>query len=206
MFPILFTEEGHEYTLEGIHVPSVSELMSPILSDFEIDPKYAERGTAVHNLTELWDNGLYFPELADDELAPYMLAYEDFHDTYDVEVIEMEEIVFNPRLMYAGRLDRLWMIDGAEHLTDIKTGGKYKQHLFQNCAYQMALPVRTRILSNLYLNPFNFRLHEWKQEEQVYGYKMVEALSMVYWDNHRRDRKALEKIIAKGEINTELPF
>jgi hypothetical protein len=156
---------------------------------------YAERGTAVHNLTELWDTGLYFQELADDELMTYMMAYEDFHDQHDVEVIQLEQIVFNPTLMYAGRLDRLWRIDGAEHLTDIKTGNKYKQHLFQNCAYQMALPMLTRKLSNLYLNPFTFRLHEWKQEEQTYGYHMVEALSLIYWDNHRRDRKALDKIV-----------
>jgi hypothetical protein len=142
---------------------------------------------------------LYFPELADDELMTYMMAYEDFHDQHEVEIIQLEQIVFNRELMYAGRLDRLWMIDGAEHLTDIKTGGKYKQHLFQLCAYQMALPQERRVLSNLYLNPFNFRLHEWKQEEQVYGYKMVEALSMVYWDNHRRDRKALDKIL-KEEV------
>jgi hypothetical protein len=206
MFPILFTEDGHEYTLEGIHIPSVSELMSPILSDFEIDPKYAERGTAVHTLTELWDTDLYLPELADDELTPYMMAYEDFHDQHEVEVVEMEQIVFNQTLLYAGRLDRVWKIDGKLQLTDIKTGGKYKQHIFQLCAYQMALPQERCVLSNLYLNPFNFRLHTWKQEEQVYGYKMIEALSLIYWDNHRRDRKALDKIIAKGDVITELPF
>ncbi len=206
MFPILFTKEGHEYTLEGIHIPSVSELMSPILSDFEIDPKYAEKGTAVHNLTELWDNGLYFPELADDELVTYMLAYEDFHDTYDVEVIEMEEIVFNPTLLYAGRLDRLWKIRGISHITDLKTGGKYKQHLFQGCGYKMASTRDVECISNLYLNPFSFKLHTWTEEEEEYGNKMIEALSMIYWDNHRRGRKALDKIIAKGEINTELPF
>lgn len=206
MFPILFSEEGHEYTLGGIHVPSVSELMSPILSDFEIDPKYAERGTAVHTLTELWDTDLYLPELADDELTPYMMAYEDFHDQYDVEIIQLEEIVFNPTLMYAGRLDRVWRIDGEEHLTDIKTGGKYKQHLFQGCAYRMASTRDVGYISNLYLNPFSFKLHTWKQEEEEYGNKMVEALSLIYWDNHRRDRKALDKIIAKGEITTELPF
>lgn len=206
MFPILFTEEGHEYTLGGIHIPSVSELMSPILSDFEIDPRYAERGTAVHTLTELWDTDLYLPELADDELTPYMMAYEDFHDQYDVEIIQLEEIVFNPTLMYAGRLDRVWRIGGADHLTDIKTGGKYKQHLFQGCAYRMASTRDVEHISNLYLNPFSFKLHTWKQEEEEYGNKMVEALSLIYWDNHRRDRKALDKIIAKGEITTELPF
>ena len=190
-----YNDAIHEYSLQGIHVPSVSELLKPVTGDFECAPMYAERGTAVHTLTELWDTGLYMPELADDELMTYMMAYEDFHDQHEVEVIQLEQIVFNPTLMYAGRLDRIWLIDGAEHLTDIKTGRKYKQHLFQNCAYQMALPQARRVLSNLYLNPFNFRLHEWKQEEQIYGYKMVEALSMVYWDNHRRDRKALDKII-----------
>ena len=198
-----YNDAIHEYSLEGIHVPSVSELLKPVTGDFECAPMYAERGTAVHNLTELWDTGLYFPELADDELMTYMMAYEDFHDQHEVEVIQLEQIVFNPTLMYAGRLDRLWIIDGDEHLTDIKTGNKYKQHLFQNCAYQMALPVRTRMLSNLYLNPFNFRLHEWKQEEQVYGYKIVEALSLVYWDNHRRDRKALDKIVKEEENGKE---
>ena len=190
-----YNDSIHEYTLGGIHVPSVSELLKPVTGEFECDPKYAERGTAVHNLTELWDTGLYFPELADDELMTYMMAYEDFHDQHDVEVVEMEQIVFNPTLMYAGRLDRLWMIDGDEHLTDIKTGGKYKQHIFQLCAYLMASEEPPTHLSNLYLNPFNFKLHEWELGDRQYGYKMVEALSMVYWDNHRMDRKALDKIV-----------
>ena len=194
-----YNDTIHEYTLGGIHVPSVSELLKPVTGEFECDPMYAERGTAVHSLTELWDTGAYMQELADDELMTYMMAYEDFHDQHDVEVLQLEQIVFNPTLMYAGRLDRLWRIDGAEHLTDIKTGGKYKQHIFQLCAYQMALPIASRVLSNLYLNPFNFKLHEWKQEEQVYGYKMVEALSLVYWDNRRRDRKALDKIVKEQE-------
>jgi len=190
-----YNDSIHEYTLGRIHVPSVSELLKPVTGEFECAPMYAERGTAVHTLTELWDTGLYMPELADDQLMPYMMAYEDFHDQHDVEVIQLEQIVFNPTLMYAGRLDRLWMIDGDEHLTDIKTGGKYKQHIFQLCAYLMASEALPTHLSNLYLNPFNFKLHEWTQDDRQYGYKMVEALSMVYWDNHRRDRKALDKIL-----------
>ena len=201
-----YNDSIHEYTLGGIHVPSVSELLKPVTGEFECAPMYAERGTAVHTLTELWDTGLYMPELADDELMTYMMAYEDFHDQHDVEVVQLEQIVFNPTLLYAGRLDRLWKIDGKLHLTDIKTGNKYKQHLYQLCAYLMASEEPPTHLSNLYLNPFNFKLHEWTQDDRQYGYKMVEALSLVYWDNHRRDRKALDKIIAKGEINTELPF
>ena len=194
-----YNDTIHEYTLGGIHVPSVSELLKPVTGEFECAPMYAERGTAVHTLTELWDTGLYMPELADDQLMPYMMAYEDFHDQHDVEVIQLEQIVFNRELMYAGRLDRLWRIDGAEHLTDIKTGGKYKQHIFQICAYLMASEEPPTHLSNLYLNPFNFKLHEWELGDRQYGYKMVEALSLVYWDNHRRDRKALDKIVKEQE-------
>jgi len=201
-----FNEEEHEYTLEGIHVPSVSELLKPVMSDFECDPKYAERGKTVHNLTELWDTGLYMSELADDELATYILAYEEFHDQHDIKVSQIEQMVFNKDLVYAGRLDRLWEIDGKMHLTDIKTGGKYKQHLFQVCAYHMASTIDIECISNLYLNPFSQKLYEWKHDECVYGYDMVRALSLVYWDNHRKDKKALDAIIAKGETVTELPF
>ncbi|MFA5453176.1 MAG: hypothetical protein WC248_06350 [Candidatus Methanomethylophilaceae archaeon] len=201
-----FNEEEHEYTLEGIHVPSVSELLKPVMSDFECDPKYAERGKTVHNLTELWDTGLYMSELADDELATYILAYEEFHDQHDIKVSQIEQMVFNKDLVYAGRLDRLWEIDGKMHLTDTKTGGKYKQHLFQVCGYKMASTRDVEHISNLYLNPFSFKLHTWTEQEEEYGNKMIEALSMIYWDNHRRDRKDLDKIIAKGEVTTELPF
>ena len=96
-----YNDSIHEYTLGGIHVPSVSELLKPVTGEFECAPMYAERGTAVHTLTELWDTGLYMPELADDELMPYMMAYEDFHDQHDVEVLRLERIVFNKELMYA---------------------------------------------------------------------------------------------------------
>ena len=194
-----YNDSIHEYTLGGIHIPSVSELLKPVVGEFECAPMYAERGTAVHTLTELWDTGLYIPELADDQLMPYMMAYEDFHDQHDIEVIQLEQIVFNRELMYAGRLDRLWRIDGAEHLTDIKTGNKYKQHLFQLVAYAMAIEAGDIALSNLYLNPFSEKLETWDIKDFSYGIDMVKALSLVYWDNHRRDRKALEKIL-KEEV------
>lgn len=130
---------------------------------------------------------------------PYMMAYEDFQEQHDIEVQEIEMMVFNPTLMYAGRLDRVWEIDGKMHLTDIKTGGKYKQHLFQLCAYNLACKIPIEEISNLYLNPFAQKLVTWSKADKMYGEKMVEALSLVYWDNHRRDRKALDSIIAKGE-------
>jgi len=194
-----FNEYLHEYSLQGIHVPSVSELLRPVSGDFECDPRYAERGTTIHNLTDLYDRGLFFDGLADDEIYPYMAAYFDFHDAHDIEVVASEKIVFNPNLLYAGRLDRIWKIDGIRHLTDTKTGSKYKQHLYQVVAYAMAEGGEAMSLSNLYLTPYSHKLVTWKNEDVVYGESMVEALSLIYWDNHRKDRKALEKIIGEAK-------
>ena len=102
-----YNDSIHEYTLGGIHVPSVSELLKPITGDFEFAPMYAERGTAVHNLTELWDTGLYIPELADDELMTYMMAY-DLHDQHDVEIIQRANRVQPKTLRWS--FDRIWRL------------------------------------------------------------------------------------------------
>ena len=79
--------------------------------------------------------------------------------------------------MYAGRLDRIWLIDGAEHLTDIKTGGKYKQHIFSSFA-----PIdgkRGTDNSPLKSVSQSVQLQVARVEhrdDRQYGYKMVEAL------------------------------
>jgi len=188
-----FNAENHEYTLEGIHIPSMSELLELISSDYDIPDFYAERGTAVHSLTEAYDKGMYFEELAGD-LIPYMFAYEDFQEEHEVKIESIEEILFNRELLYAGRRDRLWIIDGDKHLTDIKTGGKYRQHIAQLCGYALCDKGKYK-LSNLYLNPYIYKLHVWGQEEIDQGCELVEALSLVYWENHRRDRKKVENIL-----------
>ena len=192
---LTFNEHSHEYFYGGIRVPSVSQLMEPILSKWKIDPFYAERGTAVHTLTEAIDTGNYFPELAGD-LYPWVDAYMQFHDAHDVEVLEMEKMVFHPRLLYAGRMDRLWNIDGDYHLTDIKTGGKYRQHRIQLTAYAMAYGGDMKI-SNLYLNPYDYKFHEWEDD----ACELVEALSLVYWETRVRDRARLEKLLEAPDEN-----
>lgn len=189
-----FNEKRHEYTLQGIHIPSMSELMQPIMSDFPLDPYYLERGTAVHDLTEAWDKCRYDPILSDEELLPYIFAYQDFHDQHTVEIIEIEKILFNPTLLYAGTMDRLWVVDGIKHLTDIKSGLKYRQHIVQLVGYALCNTGQFKV-SNLYLNPYIHKFHVWGEKDMEQGVKVVEALSTIYWDNHRRDRKLVEKIL-----------
>lgn len=190
-----FQEDGHEYTLFGIHIPSVSELLAPISGNFQIPNKYAERGTMVHASTEVFDDGVDDLTVFDDSVVPYLIAYGEFWDEHDIEVIDTEKILFNSELLYAGREDRYWMIDKESHITDIKTGRKYKNHLVQLSAYLMASNSEVDCVSNLYLNPFSQKLHVYKEPDIEYGKKMVEALSLIYWDNHRRDQKRIKEAL-----------
>lgn len=190
-----YDHENHEYFILSdrvIHIPSVSEILKPILSDYEIPSFYAERGTLVHEATELFDDGKYLPELVDPIVTPYMIAYENFLDEHEVELDKSEMIVFDETLLYAGRLDRRWRVDGRRTITDIKTGGKYRWHPVQLSAYMMALEVKeVAPISSLYLNPFTYKFDYW---DSAPAWETFKALVEVYWFNHPSDYKRLRKL------------
>jgi hypothetical protein len=189
-----YDDENHEYFIladRAIHIPSVSEILKPIMSDFEIPSFYAERGTKVHEATELYDDGKYLPELVDPIVIPYLVAYDNFHQEHDVEYEETEMIVFNDNLFYAGRLDRIWKVDGELCLTDIKTGGKYRWHPLQLVGYDLACKSELN-LSSLYLREFEYKWHELGDVTEAIS--LFLALVDIYWFQHPADYKRLKKL------------
>ena len=189
-----YDDENHEYFIladRAIHIPSNSEILRPIMSDFEIPSFYAERGTLVHEATELYDEGKYLPELVDPMVIPYLVGYDNFHQEHDVEYEESEMIVFNEDLFYAGRLDRIWKVDGDYFLTDIKTGGKYRWHPLQLVGYDLACKSELN-LSSLYLREFEYKWHEWGDVTEAIS--LFLALVKIYWFQHPADLKRLKKI------------
>lgn len=189
-----YDDENHEYFIladRAIHIPSVSEILNPIMSDFELPEKYRIRGKMVHEATELYDDGKYLPELVSDKVVPYMIAYDNFHQEHDVEYEESEMMVFNEDLFYAGRLDRIWKVDGKYFLTDIKTGGKYRWHPLQLVGYDLACKSELS-LSSLYLREFEYKWHEWGDVTEATS--LFLALVKIYWFQHPADLKRLKKI------------
>jgi hypothetical protein len=189
-----YDDENHEYFIladRAIHIPSVSEILKPIMSDFEIPSFYAERGTKVHEATELYDHGKYLPELVDPMVIPYLVGYDNFHQEHDVEYEESEMMVFNENLFYAGRLDRIWKVDGDYFLTDIKTGGKYRWHPLQLVGYRLSCGGELK-LSSLYLREFEYKWHEWGDVTEAMS--LFLALVDIYWFQHPADYKRLMKI------------
>lgn len=127
-----FNEEKHEYTVDGVKVPSVSEILAPLSADRyrDLNPavlqQAAARGTAVHEATEALDYELD-PEIVPD-IAGYVEAYiaflRDYFPAWEMvegrvcyEGWEGEDLM----PIFAGTVDRYGKIDGRPAVVDIKT-------------------------------------------------------------------------------------
>ena len=93
-----FDEEKHEYSVDGVRVPSVSEILAPLSADryADLNPwmlkAAAARGTAVHEACELIDYGVEPEE--DPETDGYLVAYQSFLLDHEVEWKMIEGIVY----------------------------------------------------------------------------------------------------------------
>lgn len=125
-----FDEEKHEYSVGGIKIPSVSEILAPLSADRyrDLNPavlqQAAARGTAIHEATQAIDYGAE-PE-PNPDLDGYLEAYMKFLWEHEVEWHMIEQIVYYNRTedelpIYAGTVDRYGLVDGVPTVVDIKT-------------------------------------------------------------------------------------
>lgn len=123
---LTFNEEKHEYLLDGELLPSVTEILAPLQEESfaAINPAVlqaaANRGTAVHEITEAMDYDLDYEDLISPELAPFADAYDEFLMDHEVEWLGVEMPVHFFE-QYAGTVDRFGYIDGIPAVLDIKT-------------------------------------------------------------------------------------
>jgi hypothetical protein len=125
---LTFNAELHEYRIDGKVVPSVTEICAPLTAcDMgKLNPAVisaaANRGTIIHELTELIDYGTAAEDL---ELFPdiggYILAYQRFLRDYNPKWNRIEYRIGSEELGCAGTLDRMGVIDDRPCIVDIKT-------------------------------------------------------------------------------------
>lgn len=122
---LTFEEGPHIYRLDGLVIPSVSEIMEPIravhyagINERTLE-NAAQKGTAVHNAIENWLK--YEIEDISTEHYPFFKAFLDWFSFRKPEVIESEIRVFHKILRYGGTCDLLALIGGRKTLIDYKT-------------------------------------------------------------------------------------
>lgn len=128
--PLQFDEAAHRYSVGGVVLPSVTQILRPISPDFSaIPPAVLERkralGTAVHLACELYDQGELDEDGLSAELVPYLYAWIKFRAECGVEILANERRLYHPLLRFAGTLDRVTTHRSAKGaptwLLDLKT-------------------------------------------------------------------------------------
>ncbi|MDN7658479.1 hypothetical protein [Burkholderia cenocepacia] len=119
-----FDEAEHTYTVAGRRVPSVTQILAPLVDYSMVPRETLERGrqlgSAVHRMTELYDlDDLDMDSLAD-ELRPYLTAWIKFRAETGFVPETIEKRMFHPSLRFAGTPDRSGLISGRRAVIDIK--------------------------------------------------------------------------------------
>lgn len=123
---ITFDEAAHRYTVDGVEVPSVTEICRFLAYDQRSDRPWlaraaADRGTRIHAACAAMDCGVEPEE--DGETAGYLTAYLRFLKDYRPDWEGVEFTVGSVSLGMAGTVDRFGTLyDGRSCIVDIKTG------------------------------------------------------------------------------------
>lgn len=122
---LTFDAERHEYRFLGGVVPSVTQVLQPLV-DFSRVPRElleAKRdlGQRVHEACHFFDEDDLDEETIEADVEPYLEAWKRFRVETRVDILAAEQRVFEPLLMYAGTLDRVIGYQGARWVLDLKT-------------------------------------------------------------------------------------
>ena len=196
-----FDAEKHIYTIDGVVVPSVTEVLS-ILNDFSsVSPaalqQAARRGTLVHEYTQLIDYGMDANDIdIEPELVGYVQAWLQFEHDWQPQWELIEHKVHCGK-QFAGTLDRLGIIAEKRTLVDIKssTSPSVRTKIIwagQLHGYYEALDERmkpSQIWDVLLKKDGSYSIIDGAESETKYGFRaweLWESALYIYNTLHRR--------------------
>jgi hypothetical protein len=122
---LAFDEATHTYRVGGLVVPSVTQVLRPLIDLSGIPPAVLEAkrdlGTRVHAACQFDAEGDLDEATVEDDVAPYLEAWRRFLAESDAVVLASERRVFNPLYRYAGTLDLELDMGSGPWIVDIKT-------------------------------------------------------------------------------------
>ena len=140
MAELLFNEERHQYTVNGVILPSVTQIISAVglyefdFVDAETLANAAERGRYVHMMIEYYEQGELDFDTIHPDLSGYFEAYLSMKEAglipQKADLIEWRG--YSEKNGYAGTLD---MMFGEDWIHDHKTGVKSPVHGLQLSGY-----------------------------------------------------------------------
>ena len=150
---LTFDEAEHAYALDGVRIPSVTQILS-FGQDLSRIPAWTSlRGTAFHLATEYDDAGDLDESSIDPLVRPHIDAYRKWKaatkPTYTLTEYRLWGQIDG--LKFAGTIDRVIANDT---VVDLKSGAPRKDHGAQLAAYAVALeqnhPYKIRTCKGVY--------------------------------------------------------
>ena len=143
MTEVLFDEATHTYTVAGVVVPSVTNILSDISVMKRMDPAWLAdaslRGKMVHKAIELFNRGTLDEDDLDPMLEPYLRAWKRFCADHAFVPDQIESIIYSTRWEYAGTVDVVGSWKSLRRRTpvtiDVKSGVADPAHGPQTAAY-----------------------------------------------------------------------
>jgi len=129
---IEFIEDSHTYIVDGLILPSVSEIMRTVAMKYYANiekavlDKAADRGKRVHSSVELFEK---IGVLPDDEIRPYLTQYKIAKKLKGFEPTWIEERLTNGA--YCGTLDMIARYRGQPVIIDLKATSKINTELLE---------------------------------------------------------------------------
>ncbi|MDD2858876.1 MAG: PD-(D/E)XK nuclease family protein [Candidatus Nanopelagicales bacterium] len=133
-----FDPATHTYRVDGVRLPSVTQIMraTGIIDDRWFDAWSRDRGSAVHLACELADHGTLDEASVDPRIRGYVTAWERFLSETRATVAEIEFRHSSAALGYAGTIDRVLSLHGDRPaIVDLKTGAPGRAAGIQTAAY-----------------------------------------------------------------------
>lgn len=138
-----FDPKEHIYRLDGVVLPSVTQILEDvgfINSDFYTEEARV-RGQRVHLLCQFFDEGDYsVGEARQFNLDGYVESWRKLKERMAFKILEIEKPGYHPILKYAGTPDRVAILGNRGCVLDFKTGDEEFWHPYQSAAYDAMLP------------------------------------------------------------------
>ena len=187
MQKLIFDEENHIYTLDGVRVPSVTQILqgAGLVSFNAVNPDILERaqkfGSASHLACALDDKNQLDMKSLDPALLPYLENWRQFKKDFGItEFAEIEKQVFSKRYQYAGCLDRLW----ENTLIEIKTSTSIPittglQLIGYQTAYREMTKIRIKRRLCVQLLEGTYKLQEYKDKTDKTAF--LSCVNLYHW-------------------------
>lgn len=137
---LTFDPESHTYTYNGVVLPNVTQVISPVddWSFLDDDEKvwYAGRGTAVHLASALNDLGDLVEESVHESIMGFLVSWRRLLMSDAIALLSVEERICHEALGYAGTLDRRATINDRHAVIDLKAGVQRASHGVQVYGYR----------------------------------------------------------------------